>query len=113
MRSQNQKQRRTAIATCRVSPVELAGWRAKAERAGVPVSELLRRAMARTRTWTAEDSAAARELAREVARVGVNLNQLAKWANTHRSAADALQVLAQLREVERKLAALRPTAGAR
>lgn len=103
-----QKQRRTAIATCRVTPSELAEWRAKAERAGVPVSDLLRRAMARTRTWTAEDSAAARELARQVARVGVNLNQLARWANTHRGAADALEVLEQLRAVERELAALRP-----
>ncbi|MCY3971773.1 MAG: plasmid mobilization relaxosome protein MobC [Acidobacteria bacterium] len=88
--------------------MELAEWQAKAERAGVPVSALLRRAMARTRTWTAEDSAAARELARAVGRVGVNLNQLARWANTHRGAVDALEVLAQLRDIERELAALRP-----
>ena len=103
-----QKQRRTEIATCRVSPAELAEWRAKAERAGVPVSDLLRRAMARTRTWTAEDSAAARELARQVGRVGVNLNQLARWAHTHRAGADAVEVLAQLRDIECALAALQP-----
>ncbi len=104
----NQTQPRTAIVTCRVSPSELAEWRAKAARAGVPVSDLLRRAMARTRTWTAEDSAAARDLARQVARIGVNLNQLARWANTHRSAADALAVLTRLHEIERALAEVRP-----
>lgn len=104
----NQKQLRTAIVPCRVSPSELAEWRAKAERAGVTVSALIRRAMTRTRTWTAEDSAAARDLARAVGRVGVNLNQIARWANTHRDAADALEVLAQLRDIERQLSALRP-----
>ena len=37
----------------RVSPVELADWRAKSAAVGVPLSDLLRQAMARTRTWTA------------------------------------------------------------
>ena len=44
---------RTLIAQARVSEAELAKWRAKAAAAGVGLSELLRRAMARTRTWTA------------------------------------------------------------
>ena len=44
---------RTLIAQARVSEAELAEWRAKAAAAGVSLSELLRRAMARTRTWTA------------------------------------------------------------
>ena len=47
---------RTAIAHCRVTAAELAEWRAKAERAGTTLSELMRAAMRRTRTWTAEDS---------------------------------------------------------
>ena len=44
---------RTLIAQARVSEAELAEWRAKAAAAGVPLSELLRRAIVRTRTWTA------------------------------------------------------------
>ena len=44
---------RTLIAQARLSEAELAEWRAKAAAAGVGLSELLRRAMARTRTWTA------------------------------------------------------------
>jgi len=31
-----------------------------------------------------------------------NLNQLAKWANTHKSSADALAVIVRLAEVERQ-----------
>ena len=42
---------RTLIAQARISEAELAEWRVKAAAAGVPLSELLRRAMARTRTW--------------------------------------------------------------
>ena len=48
---------RTLIAQDRVSEAELAEWRAKAAAVGVGLSELLRRAMARTRTWTAESAA--------------------------------------------------------
>ena len=44
---------RTLIAQARVSAPELAKWRAKVAASGVGLSELLRRAMARTRTWTA------------------------------------------------------------
>ena len=52
---------RTLIAQARVSESELAEWRVKAAAVGVGLSELLRRAMARTRTWTA----AAAEVERE------------------------------------------------
>ena len=45
--------RRTVRVHARVSPAELVDWRAKSAAAGVPLSDLLRQAMARTRTWTA------------------------------------------------------------
>ena len=45
--------RRTVRVHARVSPAELADWRAKSAAVGVPLSDLLRQAMARTRTWTA------------------------------------------------------------
>ena len=71
---------RTLIAQARVSEAELAKWRAKAAAAGVGLSELLRRAMARTRTWTAAAAKVERERTRELARIGSNLNQIARWA---------------------------------
>jgi len=46
----------------------------------VPLSDLLRQAMARTRTWTAAAADVERERTRQVARIGSNLNQLARWA---------------------------------
>ena len=62
--------RRTVTASARVSPPELADWRAKAVAAGVSLSALLRQAMARTRTWTAPAAAVERERTRQVARIG-------------------------------------------
>ena len=43
-------ERRTGQIRLRVSPAELAAWRAKAGAAGLPLSDLLRQAMARTRS---------------------------------------------------------------
>ena len=75
--------RRTVIAHTRVSSAELAEWNAKAAAAGVTLSELLRQAMSRTQTWTAPAMEVERERTRQVARIGSNLNQIARWANTH------------------------------
>ena len=97
---------RDARVTVRVSAAELAEWRGKAHAAGVSLSELLRRAMARTRTWTAAAAAVERERTRELAQIGNNLNQLARWANTYKQGADAVAVVAQLSAIERALDAL-------
>ena len=76
-------ERRTGVVTARVSATEFADWRAKAAAAGVPLSALIRRAMARTRTWTARAAEVERERTREVGRIGNNLNQIARWASMH------------------------------
>ena len=60
------------------------------------LSELLRRAMARTRTWTAAAAKVERERTRELARIGSNLNQIACWANAHKGNAEAVEVIAHL-----------------
>ena len=88
--------RRTGQLHLRVSPAEVAAWRAKAAAAGVPLSDLLRQAMARTRTWTAAAAEVQRERTRQIARVGNNLNQIARWANTHATAIDAVEIIANL-----------------
>ena len=99
-------ERRTAVVTARVSATEFADWRAKAAAAGLPLSALIRRAMARTRTWTARAAEVERERTREVSRIGNNLNQIARWANTHKGAAEAVEVIARLVAIERALGAL-------
>ena len=97
---------RTVMVAARVTPAEHAAWREKAAAAGVSPSTLLREAMARTRTWTASARAVERERTRQIARIGNNLNQLARWANTHALTAEAVSVIAHLVSFERSLLAV-------
>lgn len=46
-----------------------------------------------------------KERLRQLARIGVNLNQLAKWANTHKRAVEAVEVLTALASLEREIGA--------
>ena len=48
-----------------------------------------------------------REIAAQIAKVGNNVNQLARWANTFKSAADAVQVVRGLAGVVDKLERIR------
>ena len=98
--------RRTVVAHARVTPAELSAWNAKASAAGVTLSELLRQAMSRTQTWTAPAMEVERERTRQVARIGSNLNQIARWANTHLDALAPVEVIAHLVAIERALARL-------
>ena len=97
------------IVAARVTPAEHAAWQEKAAAAGVSPSALLRGAMARTRTWTAPTLAIESERIRQIARIGNNLNQLARWANTHKTATEAVSVIAHLVSSERSLLALAGT----
>ena len=89
----------------RCTAAERAAWQAKAAAAGVPLSQLVRRALDRVRTWTARRADLERERTRELARIGSNLNQLARWANTHKSAVEAVTVIAHLTALSRELTA--------
>ena len=51
------------------------------------------------------------DLIRQVARIGNNLNQIARWANTYKSAAKATQVIASLAKIESSLLELKHRAG--
>ena len=95
--------RRTVMVAARVTPEEHAAWRAKAAAAGVSPSRLLRRAMARTRTWTAAAAEVERERTRQIARIGNNLNQIARWANATAEPIDAVEIIAHLVSVSQTL----------
>ena len=47
-----------------------------------------------------------RERTRELARIGANLNQIARWANTFKANAEAVEIVAHLVAIERALTAL-------
>lgn len=87
----------------RCSEKDRAEWKQKAEAAGLTLSDLVRQSLARVRTWTAKDRQIARDRVLQLARIGNNLNQIARWANTHKSAADAAEVIGVLIGIERLL----------
>ena len=87
----------------RSSEAERAEWHAKARSAGLSLSDLVRRSVGRVHTWTVAHTELERERTRELARIGSNLNQIARWANIHKEDADALEVVAHLVAIERAL----------
>ena len=82
--------RKTSWLSIRCTAAELTGWQATATAAGLPLSTLVRRALGRVRTWTASRVDMEQARTRELARIGSNLNQLARWANTHKDGLDAV-----------------------
>ena len=92
----------------RASEAERAAWHAKARSAGLTLSDLVRRSLGRVHTWTVAHAEVERERTRELARIGNNLNQIARWSNTHKGAVEAVEVIGHLIAIERALAALDP-----
>ncbi len=92
----------------RASEAERAEWHAKARSAGLTLSDLVRRSIGRVRTWTVAHAEVERERTRELARLGNNLNQIARWANTHKAAIEAVEVIGHLIAIDRALSALDP-----
>jgi len=92
----------------RATEAERAEWHAKARSAGLTLSDLVRRSIGRVRTWTVAHAEVERERTRELARLGNNLNQIARWANIHKEAIEAVEVIAHLIALDRALSALDP-----
>lgn len=91
----------------RASSAERARWRELAAARGVSLSELIRSRLDRTRLRPRREAPpVARDLLRELARIGNNLNQLARAAN-QREPVTATALLARLIEIDRELAGLR------
>ena len=95
----------------RATETERAKWHAKARSAGLTLSDLVRRSIGRVRTWTTAHAEVERDRTRELARLGNNLNQIARWANTHKEAIEAVEVIAHLVAIDRTLSALDPAQG--
>ena len=87
----------------RLTKAEKEQWQEKAVRAGLSLSNLIRQAIKKTQTWTAPDRGLISEQTRQISRLGNNLNQIAKWANTYKSTAEAIEIIECLREIENKL----------
>ena len=96
----------------RATDDEKLSWELKAHAEGLKVSQLARVLLnnysnsSGSKSWSASLMGEARsrqELIRQVARIGNNLNQIARWANTYKGAAEATQVIAGLARIESAL----------
>jgi len=92
----------------RATPAQRDAWYAKAEAKGVTFSDLARQTLdgvsVRKRSQLRRVDPA---LLRQLARLGNNLNQLARWANRDQRYADTARLMGQLIAIERELVLLR------
>jgi len=84
----------------RCSEEEKAAWQAKAANAGMSLSELVRSSLDKSRLPDRQRQKDLASLVREVAKIGNNLNQIARYANTYKNSAEAVQVIAHLAAIE-------------
>ncbi len=84
----------------RVTPTEKEIIAAKAEAQGQTVTDFIRQ---RALDYRLRQTPLEKERVRQLARIGANMNQLARWANTHKNRADVVDVLAALLSFERAL----------
>lgn len=97
------KVQRTNIVNIRLTDTEKLDWDLKAHVTGLNISQLVRSAMTKTRITHEKDRAIEIERIRQIARIGNNLNQIARWVNTYKSAAEAIEVISYLREIKFEL----------
>jgi hypothetical protein len=90
----------------RFSEPEHAELKAKAAAAGISVSALLRDHLGKVRIRHRHDE---RQRIIALNRINSNINQLTRWCNTHQGGADAVQIMAYLRAVEREIMRLTET----
>ena len=91
---------RTALVKLRVTPAEKDAITAKAEAQGQTVTDFIRQ---RALDYRLRQTPLEKEHVRQLARIGVNLNQLARWVNIHKNRAEAIDVLTALVSLEREL----------
>ena len=105
----------------RATDNEKLDWELIAHAEGLKVSQLARTLLnnysnsassdLRSVSSKARQMRSRQDLIRQVARIGNNLNQIARWANTYKGAAEASQVIASLARIESSLLELESRAG--
>jgi len=105
------KVQRTKPIAVRLTDEEKLDWDLKAHAAGLSISELVRQAMSRVRIHHIGDRAVQIERTRQIAKIGNNLNQIARWINRYKTTADTVEVVTHLIAIEQALMALNSTKG--
>lgn len=99
----NDKILRDKHVSFRVTPEEKERILRLAEVDGMSVGDFLR---SQLNTPRVRNTKAEREKILQLARIGNNLNQIARWANTYKHRCDAMQINLQLIEIEEQLKCL-------
>ena len=100
------KVQRTKPIAVRLTDEEKLDWDLKAHAAGLSISELVRQAMNRVRISHVGDRSIQIERTRQIAKIGNNLNQIARWVNRYKTTADTVEVVTHLIAIEQSLMAL-------
>jgi hypothetical protein len=100
------KVQRTHTVAVRLTDEEKLDWDLKAHAAGLTISQLVREAMNRVRVTNVGDRAVQIERTRQIAKIGNNLNQIARWVNRYKTSAGTVEVATQLVAIEQALMAL-------
>lgn len=104
-----EKEKKDKWVKVRIDETEREYWHEKAKASGRTLSDLIREALERVRRWSPVDKESEKARLRALARIGSNLNQIAKWANTYKSAAEATEIISHLITIERLANAERGT----
>ena len=94
------KEKRSAWIKMRVTPDEKKLIESKASAQGQTVTDFLRQ---RALDYRLRQSPLEKERIRQLARIGSNMNQIARWANTYKKRAEAVEVITRLILLEREL----------
>lgn len=93
-------EKRENMLRVRFSYAEFESLKLRAEEASCTMSELVRDHLGKVRVNNKELE---RERVAMLNRINANLNMIARWVNTHKSAADAVDVVAHLMALEREI----------
>ena len=91
---------RSTAVVIRVHPEERDLLKLNAGIHGISVSDYIRQTCLGLRLRRTPEE---KRRLRELARIGSNLNQIARWANTHKGSLEAVEVIAALTSLEEKI----------
>ena len=94
---------KTEVLQIRLTKKQKIELKKKADSTGLSMTELVIEASKRVRTWTAKDKKTEQKKIREIARIGNNLNQIARYCNIYKNSADTFEIVQHLTAIEREL----------
>jgi len=99
----SEKIKRDVFIKVRCTLDEKMEWQHLASNYDQSLSDLMRESMNRVRPFSPANKKLIQERTRELAKIGNNINQLARFANQHKSNAEAIQILEALMLLQKSI----------